>query len=258
MMITYEDFIQAVQENDGEVLATAGGQATFLLERTNQGVSFTPESSGKPRQLNRGSVERYLEFFNKTQSIKTSDYSERHRNQSYVLAIIKLILGQQPNAPVVDDGINEEAEIDPEFNAPEGSPTVRSHRRRERSRELVRMAKAVFRQKHGRLFCLVCEFDFGRTDGEPDFIEVHHLIPLCDLKAGHKTKLSDLAMVCSNCHRMLHRGSPWPTIEALRKTISRCGSAPERRRAWNPNRGMKIQSLPPLGPFPRRLDMLRH
>ena len=225
MKITYEDFIRAVQENDGEVLATAGGQATFLLERTKQGVSFTPESSGKPRQLNRESVERYLEFFNETQSTKTSDYSERHRNQSYVLAIIKLILGQQPNAPVVDDGTSEESEIDPEFDAPEGAPTVRSHRRRERSRELVRMAKAVFHQKHGRLFCQVCEFDFGRTYGEPDFIEVHHLIPLRDLKPGHKTKLSELAMVCPNCHRMLHRGSPWPTIDALRATIRRRSAA---------------------------------
>lgn len=225
MKITYEDFIRAVQENDGEVLATAGGQATFLLKRTKQGVSFTPESSGKPRQLNRESVERYLEFFNETQSTKTSDYSERHRNQSYVLAIIELILGQQPNAPVVDDGTNEDSEIDPEFNAAEGVPTVRSHRRRERSRELVRMAKAVFRQKHGRLFCQVCELDFGRTYGEPDFIEVHHLIPLRDLKPGHKTKLSELAMVCPNCHRMLHRGNPWPTVDALRATIRRRGSA---------------------------------
>jgi putative restriction endonuclease len=105
------------------------------------------------------------------------------------------------------------------FDAPEGAPTVRSHRRRERSREQVRMAKAIFRQKHGRLFCQVCEFDFGQTYGEPDFIEVHHLIPLRELKPGDKTKLSDLTMVCPNCHRMLHRGSPWPTIEALRATI---------------------------------------
>lgn len=36
-------------------------------------------------------------------------------------------------------------------------------------------------------------FDFGQTYGEPDFIEVHHLIPLRDLKPGDKTKLSDLA-----------------------------------------------------------------
>ncbi|MBN4084034.1 HNH endonuclease [bacterium AH-315-A03] len=25
------------------------------------------------------------------------------------------------------------------------------------------------------------------------------------------TRLSDLALVCSNCHRMIHRRSPWPT-----------------------------------------------
>ena len=81
------------------------------------------------------------------------------------------------------------------------------------------MAKKVFQAKHGRLFCQVCGFDFGRTYGEPDFIEVHHLIPLKDLKEGQKTKLSDLAMVCPNCHRMLHRGSPWPTIEQLKQRL---------------------------------------
>lgn len=52
-------------------------------------------------------------------------------------------------------------------------------------------------------------------------LEVHHLIPLRDLKPGHKTKLSELAMVCPNCHRMLHRGSPWPSLEALRGRMSR-------------------------------------
>jgi predicted HNH restriction endonuclease len=225
MKITYQKFIQAVQENDGEELATAGGQATFLLQRTKQGVAFTPKSSGKPRLLNRESVESYLVYFNRTQSTTTSDYSERHRNQSYVLAIFKLILGQQSDAPVIDDGRSEESEIDPEFDAPEGAPIVRSHRRRERSRELVRMAKAVFRKRHGRLFCQVCEFDFGQTYGEPDFIEIHHLTPLRDLKLGHKTKLSDLAMVCPNCHRMLHRGSPWPTMAELKQRRIQCLTA---------------------------------
>ena len=58
MKITYEDIIHAVHENDGELLATAGGQATFLLERTKHVVSFTPESSGKLLELERISAAR--------------------------------------------------------------------------------------------------------------------------------------------------------------------------------------------------------
>ncbi|HBC3475266.1 hypothetical protein GOP97_11155 [Vibrio cholerae] len=39
------------------------------------------------------------------------------------------------------------------------------------------------------------------------YIEAHHIIPLSELCSvdGSKTRLEDLAMVCSNCHRMLHR-----------------------------------------------------
>lgn len=96
---------------------------------------------------------------------------------------------------------------------------VRLHRSRERSLDLVNMAKNVFRKKHNRLFCEVCNFDFGKVYGPPDFIELHHRIPLRDLQSNTRTKLSDLAMVCANCHRMLHRGNPWPSIAKLQQRI---------------------------------------
>ncbi|ODA35047.1 hypothetical protein A6X21_04780 [Planctopirus hydrillae] len=126
---------------------------------------------------------------------------------------------------MIDDGTNVIGEIDLEFSAPEGDLTVRTHRRRERSRELVRIAKQLFRnQNDGRLFCEVCGFDFGKFYDEPDFIEAHHRIPLCDVAPGAITKPSDLAMVCANCHRMLHRGSPWPTIEDLKRRVTAANS----------------------------------
>lgn len=105
---------------------------------------------------------------------------------------------------------------------PEGRKVERQHTVRERNSELVVKAKAQFKKKHGRLYCEVCKFDFEATYGGAgcDFIEVHHIIPVCELEPGTKTKISDLAMVCSNCHRMLHRRRPWLSISALRKLIS--------------------------------------
>jgi hypothetical protein len=218
--MTYSDFLQTVSENDGEVLSTSGYRATFRLEKGNNGVRFIPISSGDTRKLNQQAIECYLKIFNQTQSTKTTDYTDAMQNASYVLAIIKVWIGQQSQAPLINDGTTESGDIDPEFSAPEGDFKVRSHRQRERSRELVTMAKAVFKkQNQGRLFCEVCDFDFGKTYGAPGFIEVHHRIPLRDLKPGAKTKLSDLALVCANCHRMLHRGSPWPAIEELKHSI---------------------------------------
>lgn len=56
--------------------------------------------------------------------------------------------------------------------------------------------------------CEICGFDFAEKYGERgrDYIEVHHIKPLSDLK----TKIlvdpaMDLICVCSNCHAMIHR-----------------------------------------------------
>jgi len=47
-------------------------------------------------------------------------------------------------------------------------------------------------------------------------IEVHHLRPVHTMKPGEKTKLADLALLCSNCHRMAHRGrTPLPLVALI-------------------------------------------
>lgn len=56
--------------------------------------------------------------------------------------------------------------------------------------------------------CMICGFDFEKTYGAlgKDFIEVHHVKPLCSLdEAVAPNPDTDLICVCSNCHRMLHR-----------------------------------------------------
>jgi len=75
-----------------------------------------------------------------------------------------------------------------------------------RNRKLVRDAKLAFRKKHGRLFCEVCDFDFSSRYGKlgNDYIEAHHLVPISRLSAATLLTIQDLAMVCANCHRMLH------------------------------------------------------
>ena len=231
MPITPSDFLATVNDNAGEVLLTGKRRARFRLERSGDGVSFTPLSSAKLRRVNAATVQWFLDAFNQTQSTKKVDCEHKTMDASYLLAVIKLWQGQQEAEAVLTlDGIPADATLDPDFSAPEGEVVVRSHRQRERSRLLVQMAKRLFRAQHGgRLFCEVCGFDFGRTYGVPDFIEVHHRIPLRDLKPQTKTKPSDLVMVCANCHRMLHTSNPWPTLDELRVRLkSRAESAPPR------------------------------
>ena len=54
----------------------------------------------------------------------------------------------------------------------------------------------------------VCGFDFHEMYGEigRDYAQVHHLKPLSDRTKPSLTMLSDLAVLCANCHVMVHRG----------------------------------------------------
>jgi len=114
---------------------------------------------------------------------------------------------------------------DTEF--PEGKEYEVRHKTRERNPKLVARAKARFKARFGHLFCEACDFDFAARYGNAGdgFIEVHHKIPVSELKPNSATKISDLALVCSNCHRILHRRRPWLTVQALRRLIRQTAQA---------------------------------
>ncbi|WP_050550074.1 HNH endonuclease [Vibrio sp. OY15] len=103
----------------------------------------------------------------------------------------------------------------------EGAPVYRRHVIRERDPEVVREKKQQVKRATGRLVCEVCEFDFEVIYGErgADYIECHHKNPLSESN-GQKTKLKDLALLCSNCHRMVHRSKPWIKVEKLKEIIN--------------------------------------
>ena len=107
--------------------------------------------------------------------------------------------------------------------AREGRVLTYQHVRRERDPRLTRRKKEQFQDEHrGRLFCEVCAFDYERSYGEhgKGFIEAHHLRPLSELpREGGRIRLADLILLCANCHRMIHRHTPWLTPEALQSTL---------------------------------------
>jgi 5-methylcytosine-specific restriction protein A len=110
-----------------------------------------------------------------------------------------------------------------EATAMEGKLITRLIRTRERDPKLRRAKIRRVLEKHGRLACEVCGFDFEKTYGVlgREYIEVHHVAPLHVV--GHReTKLEDLACLCSNCHRMCHRrhqGERWRTPADLRALL---------------------------------------
>lgn len=105
---------------------------------------------------------------------------------------------------------------------PEGRLVERKHKSRERNQVLVAAAKDAFLKNNATLQCEVCGFDFQEKYGERGrgYIEAHHTVPVSDMAPGQKTRLEDIALVCSNCHRMLHRSRPWLGMEQLRKLVT--------------------------------------
>lgn len=86
----------------------------------------------------------------------------------------------------------------------EDAARFRMHKRIERNAVLVKKVK----QQKG-FDCEICGANFGQSYGAigAGYIEAHHLKPLASLK-GTKVAMDpeqDFAVLCANCHRMIHR-----------------------------------------------------
>ena len=103
----------------------------------------------------------------------------------------------------------------------EGTSKQVMHYRRERDDKIVRAKKtSVFLEK-GKLECEACNFNFENKYGfrGENYIEVHHTMPLSESDNGQITFLEDLVLLCSNCHRIIHRKEPWISVEDLKRLI---------------------------------------
>ena len=120
-------------------------------------------------------------------------------------------------------GFNESKIIseDEESNFPEGKEKFRKHRYLERDTSIIRKAKELRLDQVGELRCDVCKFSFSDIYGEQGagFIEAHHTIPISEIGGKRKTKIEEIALVCSNCHKMLHIGGRVLSVMELRNII---------------------------------------
>jgi hypothetical protein len=167
---------------------------------------------------------------------------KRYFIESFLSDVVEISVPAEPNE--VDDFIGElfaladsrqkSDALDP--NKPrtrdgfaEGKLKQKLHFVRERNGELVRQAKRLALNKYGRLICECCGMEFQKIYGEVGvgFIEAHHTKPISSLhKDGEETHLEDLALVCSNCHRMLHRRRPWLERHELKQLMDESHTLP--------------------------------
>ena len=104
----------------------------------------------------------------------------------------------------------------------EGRVLERLHKRRERNRALIDKKLRLMRKQGEPLACEACGFDFGAAYGSlgQGFIEFHHRRPLSETGMV-KTRPEDLAPMCANCHRMIHRSKPLMSVAELQELIQK-------------------------------------
>lgn len=166
-------------------------------------LRFDPDYKGKG--LERGS------------KLEEEVWNEFHNDKNKLHAIAQSIIsGVKFEKEEVSRSIN----MDEEEEFPEGKVLYRIHKHRERNNSVIKKKKQIALEEN-KLRCEICEFDFYKTYGElgKGFIECHHIIPISNYIENTKTKLNDLVLVCSNCHRMLHRKRPWLNKKDIKKLI---------------------------------------
>jgi len=188
-------------------IAPESTSSNVYVIRGSQGTDFVP-----PVPLNQ------LSWF-PTLLKSQSNFSLGFNRLSDELIILALSALQAENSePSFSSSLPD---IDLSFSVSEGGRRLVSHLQRERNRALVEAKKAATLNAKDNLSCEACGFDFSTTYGHlgEGFCEVHHLTPLSESGEAVTTTLADLAIVCSNCHRIIHRSDPMLSVAELAKVV---------------------------------------
>ena len=188
----------------GDTLRNANG-VSFKIENLRR---FDPKFAGRRGLPNGGAIEQEV----------WETFASDPTGLAAVAAAIRSALAADTTS---DPLAAHTGELDGIAEAVEGRAMTVRHIRRERSPKLVKRKKASEKRRLGRLACEACGFDFLATYGErgADFIECHHTRPVSEMVEGGTTRLEDLVLACSNCHRMIHAKRPWLTIAELRDVL---------------------------------------
>jgi 5-methylcytosine-specific restriction enzyme A len=177
-----------------------------VSRKTSDLATAHPDYPGKQTRGGRGDRQIIADFMSRPAEMKRLAVAIRAAAAA----------GEFEGLPAADIDAPED-----DAGAVEGRLLVRRHLARERDDALKRRKIDQVRRHGGDLACQVCGFDYGATYGArgEGYIECHHVVPL-HVTGETRTRLSDLILICANCHRMIHRGSPWLSPDELRTCLA--------------------------------------
>jgi len=180
-----------------------------------------------PNIVGKGIVEGRYKFDSKFRIIDDYDIPWTHQVpvewQSNFVAV-KMSLGDQPRFTVRELNENDLSELEVETKATiekearEGQTYTKEATFRRRNGALIQAKKA-----NSDYRCEVCGFSFEQTYGPTgrEYIIAHHIEPLSKRSSPSNTRLEDIALLCANCHAMVHTQNPPLSPERLRKLLHR-------------------------------------
>ena len=125
----------------------------------------------------------------------------------------------------IEGDVEPQAELADEFKIPAQATIIETrkyafHRKVERNPTAAKQAKKF----HG-LRCQACDLDFEERYGKigKGFIEAHHLKPIAKLEEGVAVTYdvaADFAVLCANCHRMIHRSDDPSDLSLFKKNLA--------------------------------------
>ena len=138
---------------------------------------------------------------------------------------IEISLGSEPltvkelspdSVKKLESAIKKISQYNRQIEAVEGAINKKEAIFRSRNRALIQAKKA-----NSDYCCEVCGFNFRETYGAIgiDYIVAHHLKPISSGVA--RTTIDDIALLCANCHAMVHAKNPPIPIEDLGTMMAR-------------------------------------
>ena len=156
------------------------------------------------QEVNSGSIRRRAD---KITSLKSSLFGHTNAGSASTL---------------IDTSYKPEVETE-EIVGKEGKLLARFHIYKERDRRFARMVRRHYKSHSGgKLICQACGCVPVKTYGPngKSCVEAHHKIPIEQLQPDSVTVVSEMAMLCANCHRVVHSKRPCLTVEQVNQLVT--------------------------------------